>query len=126
MSVADALRSRLGVSSVTDIIGQNIFSDRVPDSAGAPTKYVVYQEISGIPDNHLEGHSGLDRYAFQVSCIGPSPDVARQIRAAARAAAIASDGETFRSFVENARTQYLPEVKKVDAQFDIVIWFRET
>lgn len=128
MNAAEALRTRiLGRAEAVAILGgEHVFPQVVPDPVNAPANYIVFQEIAAPPDNHLEGQSGLTRYLFQVSCISQNPDTARALRKEVSAAAIGSNGPTFSAHVEDQRMQYVEQVRKHDAQIDIVIWSRDT
>lgn len=127
MSVISEARSRLiGASAVTALIGERVYPNRVPKSVTpAPTEYVILQKIANLPDNHLEGWSGLDAVLLQVACIAASFDRADALRSAVRAAITGSDDNDFRCRAQDERDLYVPDIERHELQLDVSIWFRD-
>lgn len=63
---------------VKDLLADRIFEDLAPDKT--PTPYLVWQEISGTPDNHLDGGANVDHLEIQVMIYDPLQVTASSIR----------------------------------------------
>lgn len=128
MSVITTARARLiSDGALVALVGQNIYANRVPKSVNPqPSNYIILQKIANLPDNHLEGWSGLDSVLLQFACIAGSFDAAEAIRSAARAAITAGNSATFWARVEDERDLYLPDIERNELQMDVAISYRES
>lgn len=73
----------LAASGLSALVSARIFWGKAPQSVAAP--YVVLSRVSGIPDYHLQGPSGLVQSRVQADCYGTTyasaKGVARQVEA---------------------------------------------
>ena len=63
---------------VKGLLGKRIHEDLAPD--GTPTPYLVWQEISGTPDNHLDAGANVDHLEIQVMIYDPFQVTVSSIR----------------------------------------------
>lgn len=125
MSLAGEIFLRLNVAAVVELVGaDHIFPNVVPDVSNQPTRYIVYSVIADRPENHLEGRANLEKAIIQISCIAEKYDIADRTRRAVGVAITASQDADFNSLIQDQRDQYVPDLKKHDAQLDVSVAYR--
>lgn len=81
MSLADirtGLRTfLLADAAVAALVGTRIYPIKLPQGITAAS--IVYQEISGIGDHHMQGPSGLSRVRMQIGAWAQSADAAHAL-----------------------------------------------
>lgn len=100
---------------VTALVGDRIFEDVAPDDTKPP--YVVWQELSGTPRNHLDCPAHTDHIMYQAMCYDANQTAVYQLREAVRKA-LEQD-----SYILNSRISGRdPETKLYVRGFD-ANWF---
>ena len=59
-----------GASAVSSLVGSRIYPLVRPQGDALPA--IVYQRISTVPVNSLDGDSGLDEVRIQIACVAPT------------------------------------------------------
>jgi len=65
-------------AEVKRLLANRIHEDLAPE--GTPTPYMVWTEVSGTPENHLDGGANVDHLEIQVLIYDSSQPVASKIR----------------------------------------------
>lgn len=85
MSIKKALYDFLiADNDVSNAVGDRIYPDVAPAGAGYPR--ITYQRISGQPEHHMTGPSGLIRQRFQIDCWGENGPSVETVSEAVRLA----------------------------------------
>lgn len=84
MNLPQLIDSALSADSqLTTLVGSKVYQLVAPPESG--DRYVVWQEVSVVPEVTHEGPSELEDSLYQFTCYAESPSVARQMRSRIRA-----------------------------------------
>lgn len=122
MPLQQAVFETLGqAAGVNALVGARIYPDVAPQDAARP--YIVWQEVSNVPANGLDGFLNLDNFRVQVTCWGVKATDVRDIDAAVRAAMDAAT--SFKSLqVDHRALPFEPDTKLFGSQSDFSVWLR--
>ena len=110
-----------GAAGVSNIVGTRVYPDAAPQGVARP--YVVWQEISDVPENGLDGALGLDNFRVQVTCWAEKATDARALLVQVIAAMAAS--AQFKSLLADRRAlPFEPDTKLFGSQADFSVWLR--
>jgi len=122
MTMQSDLYSALGTfSGLSALVGARIYPDVADQEAITPR--VVWQEVSNVPQNGLDGHNNLDNYRIQVTSWAVSGTLARSVDAQVRLAMAAATAFTSLC-VDNRSLGFEPDTKLHGVQSDFSIWWR--
>jgi len=97
-----------------------VYPVAAPENIGAGD-YIVVQRITTVPENHLEGSSGLYRSRFQVNAISSAFEASRSLLDSVRAAFAGWSARQTLHLGDNPDTQ--DEVTRLfAASSDFAIW----
>jgi len=124
----------LGDANVSAIIGQRFFPDAIPQNEQIPA--AVYQQISSVADETLDGASGLTFARYQISAWAATRREAKTLAEAIRFRLQSFRGDMGDVSVQDVslidrRDGYEPAVQNAQqsrhgVQLDFQIWFTET
>lgn len=117
MIQSDILTALLADSAVTAIVGARIYPMRIPQGADLPA--IVYQKISSVPVNSLDGDSGLDSVRMQFTSWASTYSVAADLSAKVRAAINAASLKSVTNFELDTED---PETREYGSILNISIW----
>lgn len=123
MSLEDSVYAALaGYAGLSALVGARIYPDEAPQNTVSP--YVVWQEISMLPTNDLNGSAvsgSLENSRVQVTCYAKKTSQAKAALLQARTAMFAAS--QFRCTEEDRRAPpFEPDTKLFAAQADFSVW----
>lgn len=87
--VAISIRNYLlAQTSVTDVVGQRIYADRLPQTATLPALEMTV--VSDVPEMQLSDITGITKARIQLACIAATRAVCRALALAIRTSGIAA------------------------------------
>ena len=122
MSVQADIYATLGqYAGLSAMVGARIYPDVAPEGVAVP--YCVWQEVSTVPINALDGHNGLNNFRIQVVSIGVTALISRNVAAQVRAAMAAAT--LFKSLeVDFGSADFEVGSKMLGARSDFSLWHR--
>ena len=122
MSFQADLYSTLGLyAGLSALVGTRIFVDVASSEVARP--YIVWQEVSAVPVNGVDGQNGLTNYRVQITSIAVTALQAREVAAQVRAAMAAAT--LFKSLeVDFASADFEVGSKVFGARSDFSVWHR--
>jgi hypothetical protein len=105
----------LAAAPVTAIVGDRIEPLKKPQAGAEPS--ISLQLVETDPENHLQGHAGLDAARVRIECWHPTYDGALDLMNKARTAVAVAD----RVCVDELR-DYDFEVKLYRFDLDFLVW----
>lgn len=112
-------------SPVTEIAGERVFPDIIPEKGQVPC--LTYKVIEGTLGNSLDGYtSGLANYIVQVDCWAMKYELARRLGLAVRdrfGVAAATFSVVVRS--APAETMFEPDTKRYRRMLTVSCWHKE-
>ena len=115
MSVYSILQADSSVSAITD----EIHIGQAPHGTSAP--YIVIEFVTILPNNVLDGASGIDNERISVDCYGTDQAESINLYSAARAAL----EPTMRLLSVNFYGERDPEIDVYRTQFDLSDWVNQ-
>lgn len=96
--------------------------NRVNKSTTITTPYVVFYEVSGVPENGISGYLGLTRYRYQVDVIAKSQEQARSLALGTIKTAITTSATLRGELIFQSDGQYSPVDKSHQYITEYTIW----
>jgi len=94
--VAVSIRNYLlAQSAITDIVGQRIYADALPQNATLPA--IEMSVISDVPEMQLSDITGITKARIQLNTVATRRSVARSVSAAIRTCGVAAIKGTYTS-----------------------------
>lgn len=110
--VAVAVRTwLLSQSTITDVVGQRIYADQMPQTATLPS--IELSVTSDVAEMQLSDITGLTKARLQFNCIAATRAIARSIAKAIRTSGIAA--------IKGQYTDVWIRGVAVDSTYDVVI-----
>ena len=106
-------------TAIKSLAGGRVYPIVIPDTASLPA--IVYQRISSVPVNSLDGDTGLDSVRIQISAWALTYKEAKNLSDTIRTTLNAS---ALKIITENDTDDYEPETKRFRTLTDYVVWQR--
>lgn len=104
-------------NALKSLAGGRVYPLVLPDITILPA--IIYQRVSSVPINSLDGDSGLDSVRMQISTWAATYKEAKTLSASVRSAL---DSSTMKIVTENDTDDYEPETKRFRVITDYVVW----
>lgn len=104
-------------NAIKNLANGNVYPIVLPDTSSLPA--IVYQRISSLPVNSLDGDSDLDSVRIQISVWANTYNEVKELSSVVR---ITLNDSVLKLVTENDTDDYEPETKRFRVLTDYVVW----
>lgn len=124
MDLSELILSRLAADAELAIrVGQRIYSTPTPKAGDRP--YLTFQIVDDIPQNTLDGDSGLSRARVQLDAFAQRKDDAAAILRAASGAVLVNQHAGYAAILDSRRDTYEPDTGLQHVARDVIVWYHD-